>query len=241
MKFRAGVLWSNVSKLPDILVTFWMELEVYTQSWKDHCWSDLAREREVTLVPPLHCVITVGAAALWLFLTGCDTDGFDHRDSQSQGPRRVEGRGSRWADEEEGSFWERKEDVRWSGLGPFLLQGWYLKQTEKKNLNKDGSHQTERIFYLIYYRIHGMKVTLPSWSSVANAITGGTCPGWVFHVAQCLQMCRSFGYKVGICHCVVCAMCHMLHLSAGFIVRLLPESHVIPSNMCPGSLIGNSR
>lgn len=63
------------------------------KSWKDHCWSVLARRREVTLVPPLHCVITVGAAALWLFLTGCDTDGFDHRDSQSQGPRRVKGWG----------------------------------------------------------------------------------------------------------------------------------------------------
>lgn len=43
---------------------FFKDLEVYIQSWKDHCWSILAREREVTLVPPQHRVITVGAAAL---------------------------------------------------------------------------------------------------------------------------------------------------------------------------------
>lgn len=119
---------------------------VYMQSWKDHCWSVLAWEREVTLVPPLHCVITVGAAALWLFLTGCDTDGFDHRDSQSQGPRKVKGRGLQQADKKEGSFWEREKEGRqidWDSAH-FFLQGWCLKQTE--NLNKDGSHQLENIF-----------------------------------------------------------------------------------------------
>lgn len=57
--------------------------------WKNHCRRDLAGEREVTLVPRLHRVITAGAAALCLFSTGCDTDGFDRRDAQSRGPRRA--------------------------------------------------------------------------------------------------------------------------------------------------------
>lgn len=59
--------------------------------WKNHCRSELAGEREVTLVPRLHRVITAGAAALCLFSTGCDTDGFDRRDAQSGGPRRASG------------------------------------------------------------------------------------------------------------------------------------------------------
>lgn len=49
--------------------------------WKNHCRVDLAGEREVTLVLLLHRVIT--AAALCLFSTGCDTDGFDRRGAQS--------------------------------------------------------------------------------------------------------------------------------------------------------------
>lgn len=55
--------------------------------WKNHCRSDLAGEREVTLVLQPHRVITAGAAALCLFSTDCDTDGFDRRGAQSGGPR----------------------------------------------------------------------------------------------------------------------------------------------------------
>lgn len=90
---------------------------------------------------------------------------------------------------------------------------------------------------------HGKKGTPPSWSLVANVITDGICSGWDFLMAhvRCFLICYPFGYNVGICHCYVCAICHVLHLSVGFIVRFLPESHVIPLNMYPGSLIQNSR
>ncbi len=160
MKFWAGTC-SKCLQAIRILVKFCKQLEVYIQSWKDHCWSVLAREREVTLVPPLHCVITAGAAALWLFLTGCDTDGFDHRDSQSQGPRKVKGRGCSKLTRERGAF-EREKDEGWLGLTPFVLREWCLKQTE--NLNKDGSHQRERTFLFNILEDHGKKVTLPSLS-----------------------------------------------------------------------------
>lgn len=36
---------------------------------------------------------------------------------------------------------------------------------------------------------------------------------------------------MGVCHRIVCAVRHVLLLSIWLIVRLLPESHVIPSNM----------
>lgn len=195
-----------------LLVKLCNELDVYIRPWKDHCWSVLAREREVTLVPPLHCVITVGAAALWLFLTGCDTDGFDHRDSQSQGPRRVKGRGCCKLMRER--LRERhRERERWLGLGPCVLQGWCWKQTE--NLNKDGSHQRERTLLFDILEDRGKKVMLPPWILVANVITDGIFPGWLFHMAHdlYLSLIQIWTGHLSL-HCVCFLLC------AAFIARV---------------------
>ncbi len=90
-----------------------------------------------------------------------------------------------------------------------------LKHTE--NLNKDGSHQLKEHFLFNILENQGKKVTLPK-SLVANAITAGICPDWVFHKAhdQCFYICRSFGFKVGSYTCIVCSPCHVLHLSLVF-------------------------
>lgn len=118
---------------------------------------------------------------------------------------------------------ERKRE-RWLGLGPFLVQGWCLKQTE--NLNKDGSHQLERRFLFNILEDHGKKVTLLSWSLVANIITDGICPGWVFLMAhdQCFHICHSCGCRADVCLSIVCALCHVLHLSAELHCPLPPVS-----------------
>lgn len=42
-------------------------------------------------------------------------------------------------------------------------------------------------------------------------------------------------------HCIVSTICHVLHLSVGFIVGFFPEPNVIPSNMYPDGLIQISR
>lgn len=84
-------LASSAKKVAQRIFIYFFPASLHRGPWKNHCRSDLAGEREVTLVPRLHRVITAGAAALCLFSTGCDTDGFDRRDAQSGGPRRASG------------------------------------------------------------------------------------------------------------------------------------------------------
>lgn len=113
----------------------------------------------------------------------------------------------------------------------------FCKHLCSKKLLQDGLHQLGRTFFISY--VNNNKVTLPSWNLVANVITNGICSGWVFLTAHiwCSLKWHSFGYKQRIRDLI----CHVLNLSVGPIVRLVPYSHVIPSNRHPGGFIQSSR
>lgn len=105
---------------------------------------------------------------------------------------------------------ERERDrKRQFGVGPSLLRGRNIR-------TKMGHIRWGDYFYFIYESQNFVIEVFQPFSSL-----------FIYW-----HTCHSFAYKVHVCHCVVCAICHMLHLSVGLIVQAPPPPPPPPRVSC---------